>query len=169
MVTKKNYNPKAPKNLFSVAEDSKALAAHNGASADGAFKPGDECVSFCKEKRRLRALDRSPSFLPTYFICYTFHMQAQLNTLQINKLCQQNGISYLGLFGSYARGDFTPTSDVDLLVEYKTTPSLLEEGRIINQFQDLFKRDIDLVSRKHIKERIKPYILKDLQVLYEER
>jgi len=60
--TCKNYSPKYLNHLFSAAEDSKALATHNGASADGAFKPGDECVSFCKEKRRLWALDRSPSF-----------------------------------------------------------------------------------------------------------
>jgi len=96
-------------------------------------------------------------------------MENQLDTVKINNICQQNGISYLGLFGSFARGDFTPTSDVDLLVDYKDVPSLLEKGKIINQFQDLFKRDIDLVSRKNIKERLKPYILKDLKVIYEER
>jgi len=95
-------------------------------------------------------------------------MPYQLDTLQINKICQQNGISFLGLFGSFARGDFSPSSDVDLLVEYKVTPSLLEKGRIINQFQDLFKRDIDLVTRKNIKERLKPYILKDIKVLHDE-
>lgn len=96
-------------------------------------------------------------------------MQHQLDTVQVNKICRQNGILFLGLFGSFARGDFSPSSDVDLLVEYRVTPSLLEKGRIINQFQDLFKRDVDLVSRKNIKERLKPYILKDLEVLHEER
>jgi len=45
--------------LFSAAEDSKA------------FKPGDECVSFCKEKRRLRALDRSPSFIEKDSVAYS--------------------------------------------------------------------------------------------------
>ena len=91
-----------------------------------------------------------------------------MDTAKIKSICQQNGITYLGVFGSFARGEHTPSSDVDLLVEYKNTPSLLEEGRIINLFQDVFNREVDLVSKKLLKERIRPYVLKDLKVLYEE-
>lgn len=96
-------------------------------------------------------------------------MNLSYNPIHLNKICVDNNISFLGLFGSYARGDFKDTSDIDLLVDYKITPSLLEEGRVINLFQDMFKKEVDLVSRKCLKERIKPYILKDLKVLYEER
>ncbi len=88
---------------------------------------------------------------------------------KINRICIENNISFLGVFGSHARGDFKQNSDVDLLVEYRITPSLLEEGRIINMFQDFFQKDIDLVSRKYLKERIKPYVMQDLKPLYEER
>lgn len=91
------------------------------------------------------------------------------NQKQLNKICMDNNISYLGLFGSHARGDNTINSDVDLLVEYKEVPSLLEEGGIINMFEDMFKQKIDLVSKKCLKERIKPYVMQDLKVLYEER
>lgn len=61
-------------------------------------------------------------------------MDIDLNREKINNICRQNGIEYLGLFGSFARGDFTSASDVDLLVDFKNSPSLLEKGKVINAF-----------------------------------
>ncbi len=39
---------------------------------------------------------------------------------QISALCKQWHISKLSLFGSVLRDDFTPTSDIDVLVEFET-------------------------------------------------
>jgi len=38
---------------------------------------------------------------------------------QLNELCRQNNIEMLGAFGSVARGEDTPESDVDLLVRFE--------------------------------------------------
>lgn len=93
--------------------------------------------------------------------------EEQIKQLQV--ICKKNSISYLGLFGSFARGDYNQNSDVDLLARYSQPLSLLEKGRVINSFQSILGREIDLVSAKHLKPQIRTYIDKELKTLYEER
>ncbi len=52
------------------------------------------------------------------------------------------------LFGSYARGEETPLSDVDLLVVYdeKARVSLLKHAAMINDLEELLDRPVDLVQ-----------------------
>ena len=75
----------------------------------------------------------------------------------------------MGLFGSYAVGRERPDSDVDLLVDFRDTKSLLEKGKILVEFQDLFKKEVDLVSRKNLRPFLKPFIDKQLVTLYGEK
>ena len=52
------------------------------------------------------------------------------------------------LFGSFARGEDTPLSDVDLLVQYddKARVSLLKHCAIMNDLEELLDRKVDLVE-----------------------
>ena len=53
------------------------------------------------------------------------------------------------LFGSYARGEETPNSDVDILVVFDRknhSVGLLDHVRMINSLEDLLQRRIDLVE-----------------------
>ena len=52
------------------------------------------------------------------------------------------------LFGSFARGEETPRSDVDLLVQYddKARISLLKHCAIMNDLEELLDRKVDLVE-----------------------
>ena len=51
------------------------------------------------------------------------------------------------LFGSFARGDETPVSDVDLLVQYDENGiSLLKHCAMINDLEALLDRPVDLVQ-----------------------
>jgi uncharacterized protein len=95
-------------------------------------------------------------------------MNLNVDTKRLQDICELNDISYLGLFGSYATGQEREDSDVDLLVDFKNTKSLLEKGRVLIELQSLFNREIDLVSRKNIKSSLKPYINKQLITLYGE-
>ena len=96
-------------------------------------------------------------------------MNLQIDAAKLHDICRSNDISYLGLFGSHAIGNQHSDSDVDLLVDFKKTKSLLEKGRILVKFQDLFQKEVDLVSRKNIKPSLKPYIDKQLITLYGEK
>jgi len=85
---------------------------------------------------------------------------------EVDRICKDAGISYLALFGSYARGDQRDNSDVDLLVEFKETPGLISFIRTKQQFEKVFDRKVDLVTKNGISKYLKPYIQKDLQVIY---
>lgn len=96
-------------------------------------------------------------------------MNITLDTRKIKAICEAHDISYLGLFGSYAIGKERIDSDIDLLVDFKNTKSLLQKGKAIMAFQDLFKKEIDLVTRKNLKPELKPFIDSQLISLYEEK
>lgn len=89
---------------------------------------------------------------------------------EMENICRRQGISYLGLFGSFARGDFNANSDVDLLVDYsKESPvkGLLSHIGVAQEFESLFNRPVDLMERSILKPELKSYIEKDLKTLYE--
>lgn len=93
------------------------------------------------------------------------------NKKKLEKFCRDNGITYLGLFGSYARGEQKKNSDIDLL--YK-----LKKGKKITLFgladlkiglEKILKKKIDFVGKNNIYARLKPYINKDLINIYGKR
>lgn len=86
-------------------------------------------------------------------------------------LCRKYGIRKLSLFGSAARNELTPGSDIDLMVEFEPekAPSLWSAPEMEGALSELFgKRRIDLAPPGILRN---PYrrkaILPDLRVLYE--
>ncbi|MBI2641375.1 nucleotidyltransferase domain-containing protein [Candidatus Roizmanbacteria bacterium] len=96
-------------------------------------------------------------------------MKLSINQNNLRDLCKLNNISYLGIFGSYSRGDEKKTSDIDLLIDFKKTKSFFELAPIQAQFEKIFRKPIDLVLKNRIKKSFKPYIYKDLIPLYEKK
>lgn len=94
-------------------------------------------------------------------------MKLQINQNKLKSLCTEYNITYLGLFGSFADGNATKTSDVDLLAEFENTKSLLEKGKIILELEELFNKEVDLISSKNIKSSLKQNIQNQLVTLYE--
>lgn len=88
---------------------------------------------------------------------------------QLAHICASHDISYLGLFGSFARGEQRPDSDVDLLVEFTKSISLFQLMRAKLDFEDLLDRDVDIVLRRSLKKpRLIANIEHDLVPLYEQ-
>ena len=72
------------------------------------------------------------------------------------------------LFGSFARGEETPDSDVDILVDLDySKPVGLEFVQMQLDLMELLKKPIDLVSSRGLSKYIKPYVDKDKVLLYE--
>lgn len=67
----------------------------------------------------------------------------------------------MGVFGSFSRGDQTPESDVDILVDF-SGPIGWEIADFAEELEALLQRKVDLVPRKAIQERFWPFIQKDL-------
>ncbi len=68
------------------------------------------------------------------------------------------GVSSLALFGSVARDEAGPTSDVDVLVEFRETPGLTEYMRLKFWLEDRLGRQVDLVMKKALKSWAMPLV-----------
>ena len=74
----------------------------------------------------------------------------------------------IGVFGSFARHEEKIDSDIDILVKFKETISLLELVRIHRELSALLGKRVDLITEQALKnERIKKYIYDDLQIIFE--
>lgn len=91
------------------------------------------------------------------------------NQNALRDYCQKNQIKYFGVFGSFARGEAKDDSDIDIVVDFEETKSLMKIGGIQYDLEQMLGRPVDLVSRKNIKPSIKKNILNDMKVLYEKR
>jgi len=78
------------------------------------------------------------------------------------ELLNRYPISELGIFGSYARGDYDKDSDIDILVDFSGKITGFEFIRLAHEFESLFESKIDLVSRGGIKPQYLPYVEKSL-------
>jgi predicted nucleotidyltransferase len=76
-------------------------------------------------------------------------------------------IAKASVFGSVARDEARPDSDVDLLVELGTPMGMIKYTRMINELEDSVGTSVDVITNKSINKFLKPYILQDLQVIYE--
>lgn len=74
----------------------------------------------------------------------------------------------IGLFGSYARGEQNPSSDIDVIVEFEeNTPNLYElKIQLKEFFQIQLGVNADICREKFIKPRIKKSILKEAIYAY---
>ena len=73
----------------------------------------------------------------------------------------------LGIFGSFARGEQNSNSDIDLLVKFKYTPSLLQLIKIENDLSKKLGFKVDLITEGSLKNsRIKDQIKQDLKIIY---
>lgn len=84
--------------------------------------------------------------------------------LVLPKLRSQYGVTSLGIFGSYVRGEQTETSDIDVLVEFEPDRrfGLLQFCALENELTDLLGRKVDLVMKDGLKPRIGKRILQEV-------
>lgn len=77
-------------------------------------------------------------------------------------------ITYLALFGSYARGEEKDGSDIDILVDFDVAKrkSLFDVMQAEEELTLLLGKKVDLVTRAGLSKHIKPYIVNDLQLIY---
>ena len=101
--------------------------------------------------------------------CYTKTMQTHAlsqHQAQIDQVARENGITYLGLFGSYARGEQTSNSDIDMLVDFDHRLSLLDLVRTERIIGEAIGGKIDLIPSNSLNKHVKPYVMQDLITVY---
>lgn len=83
---------------------------------------------------------------------------------KIKDFCQRWKISELALFGSVLREDFSPNSDIDLLVRFfaGTNYSLFDMVRMQNELEVIFEREVDLVEWTAVEQSRNYFRQKDI-------
>jgi hypothetical protein len=80
---------------------------------------------------------------------------------EILAIAARHGARNLRVFGSRARGEAEPQSDVDLLVDFEPGRSLLDLGALLVDLQDLLGCEVDVVTEASIYWLLRRRILKE--------
>lgn len=84
---------------------------------------------------------------------------------ELLQLADSHGARNVRVFGSVARGDADGSSDVDFLVDMEQGRSLFDLGALLMDLRDALGCDVDVVTEKGLRERIKPRVLAEAQEL----
>ena len=74
----------------------------------------------------------------------------------------QLGIRRIGLFGSYARDEARPGSDVDLLVDIEGPCGLIRFSQLQRRLEQLLERPVDLATLEALHPALKGHILREV-------
>jgi uncharacterized protein len=78
-----------------------------------------------------------------------------------NEIKENFSVKRIGLFGSYAKGEETDESDIDILVEFEK-PTLDNFMGLVFYLEDIFGKKVDLVTRKSLSPYIRPSVEKEV-------
>lgn len=81
---------------------------------------------------------------------------------QVLRTIAEHGGTGAAVFGSAARGEDRPDSDIDLLVDLPADLSLLELGRLTEQLEALLDARVDIVPERSVKPAVRARIERDL-------
>ncbi len=94
-------------------------------------------------------------------------MKTQLENFdQLISILTRHGVKKIAVFGSYARGEANPQSDLDVLVEFEDRKSLLDLVSIELELSDALKLKVDLLTEKAISPYLIDNIKKEARVIY---
>jgi predicted nucleotidyltransferase len=83
----------------------------------------------------------------------------------IRPIAESFGVERIFLFGSYARGEATPTSDIDFRVD-KGQVKGFAFGGLINALSEALDKDVDVVTTASLDKDFLDYISKEEVLLY---
>lgn len=97
-------------------------------------------------------------------------IEVELPKGKISEFCRKNHINKLSLFGSILRGDFTPNSDIDLLVEFDPyhIPGLIRLAGMEIELSEILGRKVDLRTPHDLSRYFREDVVKSAKVQYAE-
>jgi len=90
---------------------------------------------------------------------------------ELLRICEGNDLVFMGIFGSFVRGEDSKKSDIDIAIEFDENngKSLLDLVRIEYELSKLFKRKVDLGILSTISPYIEEDVNKEMRIIYEKR
>lgn len=95
-------------------------------------------------------------------------MNLKVDTQKLAQICQKYGVDYLSVFGSVARGEDQPGSDVDLLVKFGShgVKGLFGMARMRDELEQLLGRDVDLLTEGFLSKYFRDDVLNEAKPIY---
>lgn len=84
---------------------------------------------------------------------------------EILELAARHGARHVRVFGSVARRDASPDSDVDFLVDMEPGRSIFDLGELLMDLQALLGCRVNVVTEKGLRSRIRDRVLREAVVL----
>jgi predicted nucleotidyltransferase len=91
----------------------------------------------------------------------------QFDRARLASMCREHGISRLRVFGSAARGEDRPDSDIDLIVDYIGRKGYFELVELEEELAKFFGREVDLVTERGLSPHMKEAVLASVTVLFD--
>jgi len=87
------------------------------------------------------------------------------------KICEENDVVYMAVFGSFVKAEQKKKSDIDILIKYRNgvKKSLLDLVGLELKLSRLFGRKVDLGEIEALNKYVKKEILTSMRVIYEKR
>jgi uncharacterized protein len=80
---------------------------------------------------------------------------------EILKIAQYHGAKNVRVFGSVARGETRPDSDLDLLVEFESGRSLFDLGGLVVDIEELIGCKVDVISENGLRSRFRNRVIQE--------
>jgi uncharacterized protein len=92
----------------------------------------------------------------------------EVDDAELANLCRRYQVRELSVFGSAARGEMRPDSDIDLLVEFlpDAQVDLVDFAGLMLDLSRLLGRKVDLVSKNGLKPLIRDTVLEEARLVY---
>lgn len=87
-------------------------------------------------------------------------LQLPIKLDELRDILRKHGVVSASIFGSYARGEARPDSDLDLLIKLDPGRSLFDLGSLQFELEEITKHGVDIATKLH--PRFEPYITPDL-------
>ncbi len=94
-------------------------------------------------------------------------MNIEVIRIKSAPILKKYGIKSAAIFGSVARGEDGPNSDIDILVRLGERMGIYKFIGLQFELENTLGKKVDLVSDRAMNKYVKPYMEKDLTLIYE--
>jgi len=85
---------------------------------------------------------------------------------RVSDKARQYGVKKIYLFGSYARGEASPGSDIDICIEKGSIRTLFELSGFCQDLEEILGNRVDLVTTIGMSREFKEQVEKDMVIIY---